>query len=295
MKVFYHSDLDGEASAASFRFGRDVDDGEAYFPINYNTHFPIDDIEKDEEVFIFDFTLQEEGMWDRLLSKTENVTWVDHHERAIRSAGERLSSLPGLRAWTKNGAPVAACELCWEYFHPGEFMPLAIYLIGDYDCWRFNLGNRSRWFVRGLLATRDTRPASPFWENVIECSELEATKHMIDQTCEIGRMIVEKSDISNEQALSEWGFEIEIEGLRGLCINRSQAGSDFFKSMADGYDVLVPIVFDGERWTVSLYASPGKTDVDLSEIASRFGGSGHRGASGFQCKELPFKIVGRLS
>jgi nanoRNase/pAp phosphatase (c-di-AMP/oligoRNAs hydrolase) len=29
--------------------------------------------------------------------------------------------------------------------------------------------------------------------------------------------------------------------------------------------------------------------VDVSEIAKRYNGGGHKGASGFQSKELPFK------
>jgi nanoRNase/pAp phosphatase (c-di-AMP/oligoRNAs hydrolase) len=46
----------------------------------------------------------------------------------------------------------------------------------------------------------------------------------------------------------------------------------------------MPFVFDGEQYTVSLYS---KT-VDVSEIAKKYGGGGHKGAAGFQCKKLPF-------
>ena len=46
----------------------------------------------------------------------------------------------------------------------------------------------------------------------------------------------------------------------------------------------MPFSFDGDKWTVSLYS----TSVDVSEIAKKYGGGGHKGASGFHCKELPF-------
>ena len=43
------------------------------------------------------------------------------------------------------------------------------------------------------------------------------------------------------------------------------------------------------QWTVSLYST--KSDIDVSIIAKNYGGGGHKGASGFQCKELPFKLI----
>jgi nanoRNase/pAp phosphatase (c-di-AMP/oligoRNAs hydrolase) len=41
-------------------------------------------------------------------------------------------------------------------------------------------------------------------------------------------------------------------------------------------------------WNVSLYST--KPEIDCGEIAKSFGGGGHKGAAGFQGKELPFKI-----
>lgn len=45
-------------------------------------------------------------------------------------------------------------------------------------------------------------------------------------------------------------------------------------------------------WTVSLYHAKHRTDLDLSAIATKFGGGGHRGACGFQCETLPFLDCG---
>ncbi|MDO5845105.1 MAG: DHHA1 domain-containing protein, partial [Methanocorpusculum sp.] len=64
----------------------------------------------------------------------------------------------------------------------------------------------------------------------------------------------------------------------------------YFKSLPpDKYEIFIPFVFDGEQYTVSLYS----TTVDVSEIAKSFGGGGHKGASGFQCAELPFAKEGK--
>jgi hypothetical protein len=44
----------------------------------------------------------------------------------------------------------------------------------------------------------------------------------------------------------------------------------------------------GKKWRVSLYHAPHRTDIDLSVIAVKYGGGGHRGACGFRCDKLPF-------
>lgn len=298
MKIFHHADLDGEASAASLLFSkpfREMGAGSiGVIPANYNIPFPIDTIAVNEEIFILDFCLQESGMWERLLSVTSRVTWIDHHERSIREAPPEASALAGIRAWERDGKPVAACELSWEYFNPTTSIPEAISLMGDFDCWRFTHGDRTRQFVKGVLTVRDTRPASLFWVDAILYEHTENTRVMIEETCRIGELAMRKGELSNAQDLDAWGFEIDVEGLHGICINRLHAGSSFFRSRAAEYEVLTSIAFDGERWTVSLYHGSNK-DVDLSEIAAKFGGSGHRGAAGFQCSELPFRVTGRLA
>jgi nanoRNase/pAp phosphatase (c-di-AMP/oligoRNAs hydrolase) len=46
--------------------------------------------------------------------------------------------------------------------------------------------------------------------------------------------------------------------------------------------------FDGQKYNVSLYHSPHNKQHDLSLIAVKYGGGGHKGACGFQADKLPF-------
>lgn len=55
------------------------------------------------------------------------------------------------------------------------------------------------------------------------------------------------------------------------------------------YDLMMPFVRRKDKlWNVSLYST--KDSVDCGAIARNFSGSGHKGAAGFQCKDLPFLI-----
>lgn len=54
------------------------------------------------------------------------------------------------------------------------------------------------------------------------------------------------------------------------------------------YDLMITFVRRTDKlWNVSLYST--KEYVDCGAIAKSFGGGGHKGAAGFQCKELPFE------
>ena len=55
--------------------------------------------------------------------------------------------------------------------------------------------------------------------------------------------------------------------------------------------MMITFSTNGKQWRVSLYQD-GRPDVDCSVIAKKYGGGGHKGAAGFECVTLPFKIVG---
>jgi nanoRNase/pAp phosphatase (c-di-AMP/oligoRNAs hydrolase) len=48
-------------------------------------------------------------------------------------------------------------------------------------------------------------------------------------------------------------------------------------------------VYDGRMFTVSVYST--NPNIDCGAICKKYGGGGHKGAAGFQCKELPFQRV----
>ena len=86
-----------------------------------------------------------------------------------------------------------------------------------------------------------------------------------------------------------------LEGYKAFALNLGLCNSEYFKSVDNGtYDLLIPFSFDGDEWIISLYSR----NIDVSEIAKKYGGGGHKGAAGFHCKELPFcklqKILSRF-
>lgn len=291
MRCFYHSDLDGEASAAIVKLWSGDDC--ILSPINYNQSFPIDEISSGQEIIIVDFNLQEEGMWTRLLEVTPNVVWIDHHSDAIECSEENgMCVLPGLRRIHEG----AGCELTWRYLWGDEPIPRGILLIGDFDEWVFRYGDETRRFQQGLAVAYDTRPVEGWRETWVPI--FDSDHQMLEDACRIGEKSLRKRRISDAQDVASYGFEAVFEGYRTAVINRNRTGSDYFASLEGrSFDIYMPVVFDGERWSVSIYEGPGirGKGVHLGELAhDLFDGGGHAGAAGFQCNHLPIRIVGRL-
>jgi hypothetical protein len=89
-------------------------------------------------------------------------------------------------------------------------------------------------------------------------------------------------------------FVSKFAGLNVLCLNTARCNSQTFAAKdvpETGHDALLAFYFNGKSWFVSLYHAAHRTELDLSIIAKRYGGGGHRGACGFRSDVFPIPVV----
>jgi len=298
--VLYHTDHDGECSAAiMLRDPYDQPRHVVQVPVNYHMEPPWDLIQGADEVWIVDFSLTE-FQWHSLLGTVcpEDIPWIDHHITALdRATGEPWEHLRGLRR-----VGTAACALTWEFLWGDDDVAFAIpplvEYIADRDTWTFALGDGPRYVHAAMEALHDTSPKSPFWDAALEPYPTERSVAMAaDQLASleiVGKQLLEKRVLADEQYLLQWGFEVEFEGLRGIvCMGRR--GSEVFNSMVDFYDVLIPTQYDGHTWNLTLYPGAKRPDLDCAAIALKYGGGGHKGAAGLRTETQPWKFVRALN
>lgn len=278
MKCFYHTDMDGHCAGAIVKraMGNQKDDGTGfeYIAINYNQDFPFDKIKSDEEVIIVDFSLQKPGNFEKLLNITKRVIWIDHHKTAIEKWQHLEDSVKGIR---RDG--VAGCVLTWEYFFPNKPVPHIVELLGDYDIWAFKFGAITNNLQAGIRLY-DTEPESPMWDKWL------GDDYVPFEETEKGEVALQYRDNYYGGLIKSWSFFTEFEGYKVVACNAGSVSSQLFGSVKEDYDIMMPFVFDGKQWTVSIYTK--KTNIDCSELAKKYGGGGHRQAAGFQCDQLPF-------
>lgn len=278
MKCFYHSaDLDGKCSAAIYKI---------HYPeieligINYGQPFPWETIEKNERVAMVDFSLQPFSDMIRL-NEICDLVWIDHHKTAI--AEEEASKVPftGFRE-----VGTAGCELTWMFinFHVPS-LPRAVYLLGRYDVWDWQNVPGALEFQYGMRQFNADPNDITFW------SRLFTDEDYVDQIIRDGCLLLTHERNSNAMYLRATGIVVEFEGLRCLAINKGLTNSLVFDSGYNDtlHDIMLSFCWYRDHWKLSLYSS--RDDIDVSEVAKRFGGGGHKGAAGFQCAELPFSLV----
>lgn len=313
MICFHHNDLDGRAAGFCVYAWTGIKNGRGKFvEIDYKDKFPFDDIIPGEQVWIVDFSIKPEEML-KLLSITQDVTWIDHHKTSLADYEGFPHKLNGLR---KDGE--AGCVLTWKYIHwfsdrvdplPENIwpekelemskvlpVPRMLELIGDRDIWAWKFGEETKMFFNGSQL-HDTHPSSNFWwlcmDHEIEPLPLPNTGNAAARKrgevfwaklLSDGETVERYKNATDEEVNKSLGYETDFTGYRCWAINRGRISSDRLGGRGKKYDVLLTYYHDGKNFIVSLYSSK----VDVSEIAKNHGGGGHKGAAGFVCEKLPW-------
>lgn len=273
MKCFFHKiDLDGFCSGAIVKLKHPE---VKLIGINYGDIFPFDQIEDNETVYMVDFSLQ--SPFDDMIKLNNmcNLIWIDHHISPIREWEELgKPNITGIRNTSK-----AACELVWEYLFPNNEMPLGVYLAGRYDIWD-HTNPKTLPFQYGTRIQNVWPLNNEFWNKIFNNDQ-----EFADKIIEDGKTIMKYEELNNNRIAKSMSYKINFENYRFLVCNRSHTNSKLFDSqinLPENNDVDAVMVYSRRPncWTVSMYTS--KPNIDVSKIAKRMGGGGHKGAAGFQ-------------
>lgn len=255
-----------------------------------------------DRVFGFDFNKPEtveEVVGDQAVSivhaikdLNERLVWIDHHKSSIESHPKEI---PGYRI---DG--VAACRLAWQWFTAPKTMdmgipaleslptkqiflernvpePLAVRLAGEYDIWDHR-GDGDLEFQFGLDATPNLRFDLLLYDTG-SVGFVQARTIVARGESAMNCYAKRDADVMRTRSfLRKW------EGLTFLCLNTAKCNSQTFAALDNedtGHDALLAFFYNGEKFQFSLYHAAHRTDIDLSVIAKKHGGGGHKGACGF--------------
>ena len=230
------------------------------------------------------------------------VVWIDHHKTAIEWAAK--SGLAGVPGYRLDG--VAACRLAWQWLSnmssdvesllgnqsKSDFVkravdePMAVRLVGEYDIWD-KRDPRAELFQHGL---RSAPLTDGIWEALLIDQLGGLIPDIVKQLLDNGESIAYARDQEYREVIQSQGFTVQWDGLCFLCCNSHEQDirSQLFEAgIKPEHDALLGFTFTGLDWRVSLYGVPGKPDIDLSAIAKKHGGGGHKQACGFRCTGKP--------
>lgn len=324
--VLYHANCADGFGAAFAAWKKLGDDGAIYVPVSYDKfkfnvetgELTVDGVEyvtTDREVYILDFSFPVSIM-EALFSGCSKVIWLDHHKSVfdayklplnltsntyynaldIGITGNHVVLLDN----TRSGALIA-----WEYFHPAGYNvlpPKLIRHLDDYDRWQFKIEgtkefNKALWSYApwsfeqwntmpmllaeyslegyydegaAILRAHDQNVQSVIASSKRECSLMFFESHEIDNPHEDGKTL-------------SMSRQVVVAGLAANC--PKHLASDV------GHHLATESGTYGLCWFVDTHGAiecslRSNGDFDVSAIAKKFGGGGHKNASGFKLSSI---------
>lgn len=277
--VLYHGRCaDGLGAAWAVR--EILGDKAEYIPMEYDTSPP--DV-TGREVVIVDFSFKPMTM--RILEEqATSVTLLDHHD----SAQKMLADYQCLCGTThmqfdmhRSGAMMA-----WNHFHPGKEPPPLIHHIQDRDIWTWKDPN-SQPFLRQL----DTMPMT--FESYDQVARLN--EHEFEAFVEKGKGLCEQFD-GFCKGFVDIAQPLNLDGIDGTQVATSfHFTSEVGNMLARKTGTFACMWYIEKPGTVKV-GLRAVGDTDVSAIAVRFGGGGHKHAAAFRMStdRLPELVAGKL-
>lgn len=293
MKCFYHNDIDGRCAGFLVAYMNNNFNREDFFEVNYSQELPIDKVKDNEKVWFVDYCFTDKtiGVLESLQQRGCDIIWIDHHVQSCElDENPKYHNIKGIRNKAASGAALTYMYLCFE---SGEFndytdeeihknlykLPMYVQLVDDYDRWIFSLGDNVTHFKIGIECDDYNFDAEVL-------KELQSSDYKMGSIIKLGAQIKQYIDSDNANYLKLYSYESEILGHKCLVVNR-KTNSWIFGDKINEYPICMVYVFDGTNYVYSIFTKD--ENIDCSEIAKQFGGGGHKGAAGFQNKELLFK------
>lgn len=271
--VFYHGGCSDGFSAAWVAHKKFGDDAE-YIAANFNE---VPDV-RGKDIYMLDISVSDKKEDIEKLMENNHIVLIDHHvtrQNLVQLIPESYFAID------RSGAMLA-----WEYFNPRKNPPTLITYVQDQDLYSWKLP-----FAREIMVSVNLSDRSfDAWDKMAADLENEMKRNSY---IEKGKIIQDYYNKICASMIKDGSMLVEFEGFKVYAINVPHMfGSDIGNNLALSTNSFA-IVWseDGEETCVSLRSIK---DFDVSEIAKKYGGGGHKNAAGFNLPlgtEKPWKII----
>lgn len=295
--VFYHKSCsDGSAAAAvvyqhiyltSLKAGH-IKCGEnpgnvEWVPVQYNRFNTVEEFAKkfdivDNQVIVVDFSFNDE-IHDHILNNANYYIWLDHHKTALQAQYKRVGMeyVNAFHSEDTNHAfaldeAYSGAMLAWDFFNNQDQArwnpPKLIKHVQDRDLWQFELEGTKE--LACYLSANTLSMGQ--WVELLENDD------KVQECIVEGAAILKVYDTQTARLVKK-AIPVVIDDHKGLIVNSTMHQSEIGNQLAKQSGTFGAIWFYGEGKAIVGLRSIG--DFDVSVIAKKFGGGGHKNASGF--------------
>lgn len=271
--VFYHGGCTDGFSAAWIAHKKFGDDAE-YVTANFNE---VPDV-KGKDIYMLDISVSDREEDIKKLMENNRIVLIDHHV----TRQNLVSLIPeSYFAIDRSGA-----MLTWEYFNPGKNPPSLITYVQDQDLWIWKLP-----FGREVMAIVNLSDRTfDAWDKMAADLEDEKKKNSYNER---GKIILDYYNRICDSMMEEGSVFVEFEGFKVYAINVPHMfGSDMGNKLAlrtNSFGIVWSEDDEGIRASLRSVR-----DFDVSKMAKKYGGGGHKNAAGFNLPlgvEKPWKMI----
>lgn len=286
--VIYHANCDdgfGAAWAFHHLKEKEYTEGVIYTKGSYEQAEPTGEfLDKDTDVWILDFSYPIVDLV-KFCKTASRVYLLDHHKTAVERFNSEytfqneLANLFVLFDMKRSGAMIT-----WDYLNRDKlFTPSLINHIQDRDLWKFELVETKAY----TAALRSYPQTFKIWDDLVLCQDylnIDSYNEFIIE----GEAILRYFNQQCLSALAATKREITIDGIKGLSANLPPMfASDAGNILAEESGTFGFVYFINREghYSCSLRSIG---DFDVSAIAKKFGGGGHKNAAGFGLKDIMY-------
>jgi len=163
----------------------------------------------------------------------------------------------------------SGARLAWDFFHPGKEPPKFINYIEDRDLWKWELA-----YSREFAAAFDMVP--------FEFEEFEKFEDdsVFDDAVKRGSYVLAYSKTVVKK-VCEKASPRTLDGMDVLVVNASHWISEIGSRLSSDCDFAMIWYYDHESCINKVSLRSFHDRFDVSEVAKKFGGGGHKKAAGF--------------
>lgn len=277
--VIFHANCTDGLAAAGCAYQIFADTAE-YIPMHYDQEPDLNRF-TNKLVYILDFSFKR-NIFNAIVEVAKRVVMLDHHKTAFEEfAGNNREhytitsdSVEVLLDNNRSGALLA-----WNHFNPLQVdnAPLIIRAIDDRDRWQFKLDK-----------TKEINEGLRFVAHTVKDYALAIEDDDVDTLIRIGSILVVKTDQQVKGTMKNARIAQDENGHKFAIVNcpssiTSELGNTLCKELDIDY-ALMYTINEAERKTI--YSLRSVAHFDVSEIAKKRGGGGHKNAAGYVVKDF---------
>ena len=255
--IIYHADC-SDGFGAAYAAWKLLGNRAEYYACKHGS--PPPDV-SGKVVAILDFSF-DNTTTKKMIEDSEGLIVIDHHKSAIVELHDISNTHFDM---TKSGA-----ILSWEFFHPGKEPPKFIRYIQDRDLWKWELEYSKEFSAAFDMVPYEFEEFEKFEDSSVFDDAVRRGSYILAYSKTVIKKVCEKSS------------RRKYNGMDVLVVNSSHWMSEIGARLAPDCDFAMIWYYDHEDRMIKVSLRSFHDAVDVSEIAKKFSGGGHKKAAGFQ-------------